>query len=159
MTDDRVAFGAALRDRKISLLIISSVALIVYLVWPTNTPESPFWEVWVVNEAGQPIEAMTVTLTYENYSAEYEGHSEHKYTDANGYVDFSPTSLRASRLRRIAATLRSAEAGTHASFGPHAWVMASGNGLDGIAVSDGYVTDWTGAPPRMASNIVAKPAP
>ena len=102
---------------------------------------------------------MTVTLTYQNYSAETEEHSEQKQTDALGHVAFPPRSLKASRLRRILTTIQSARAGVHASFGPHAWVMAYGNGLDGIAVTNGYVADWTGAPARMTSRVVAKPRP
>lgn len=159
MTDSDFAFGTTLRKRKNLFLIIfvSLVALIMFLAWPTTTAQSPFWEVSVVNEAGQPLEGMTVTLTYHNYSAEPEGHSEQKQTDAGGYVVFSPRSLKATRWLRLVTTLQSAGAGVHASFGPHAHVWADGNGLTGYAVSNGYVTDWTGAPPRMASRIVAKP--
>jgi hypothetical protein len=159
MTDYHLAIGTNLLTRKnfISIIVISLVALIAFLAWPTTTAQSPFWEVWVVNEAGQPVEGMTVTLTYHNYSAEPEGHSEQKQTGADGYVVFSPRSLKASRWRRMATTLQSAGAGVHASFGPHAWVMASGNRLEGIAESNGYVTDWKGAPPRMNSRIVVKP--
>lgn len=157
MTDSSAASGSTPRNRKVLFLLILLIALVLVLAWPTTTVESPFWEVWVVNEAGQPLDGMTVTLTYQNYSAESEGHSEQKQTDAGGYVVFSPRSLKASRWRRIVTTLQSAGAGVHASFGPHAWVMAHGNGLDGMAVSNGYVTDWTGAPARMASRIVAKP--
>lgn len=127
------------------------------LAWPTTTPESPLWEVWVVNEAGQPLEGMTVTLDYQNYSAESEGHLERKQTDVNGYVVFSQRSLRVSRFQRIVTTLESAGAGVHAGFGPHATVWADGSGFTGWAVSNGYVTDWTGTPPRMSSKIVAKP--
>ncbi len=161
MTDSHLAFGTTLRKRRnlflFLIIFVSLVALIMFLAWPTTTAQSPFWEVWVVNEAGQPIEGMTVTLHYQNYSAEPEGHSEQKQTDAGGYVVFSPRSLKASRWRRVVTTLQSAGAGVHASFGPHAWVMAYGNGLEGISVSNGYVTDWTGAPQRMVSRIVAKP--
>jgi hypothetical protein len=159
MSDSHLAFGTTLRKRKnlFLVIIISLVALTMFLAWPITTAQSPFWEVWVVNEAGQPIEGMTVTIHYENYSAEPEGHSEQKQTDAGGYVVFSPRSLKASRWRRIVTTIQSAGAGVHASFGPHAWVMTYGNGLEGMAVSNGYLTDWTGAPPRMVSRIVAKP--
>jgi hypothetical protein len=159
MTDTHLAFGVSFRKRKILFLIVSFIVLVIFLAWPTTSAQSPFWEVWVVNEANQPIEGMTVTLTYQNYSAESEEHSEQKKTDALGYVAFSPRSLKVSRLRRILTTVQSARAGVHASFGPHAWVMAYGNGLDGIAVSNGYVTDWKGAPGRLASRVVAKPRP
>jgi hypothetical protein len=141
---------------KAFFLVGSLVALVVFLAWPVTTVQSPYWEVWVTDEAGQSLQGMTVTVSYENYSAESEGHSEQKRTDAGGYVVFSPKSLTASRWRRLMTLIQSARAGVHASFGPHAWVMASGNGLDGTALRDGYVTDWRGAPPRMASKIVAK---
>jgi hypothetical protein len=159
MTGTHAAFGASLRKSKILFLSSSLVALVIFLAWPTTSAQSPFWEVWVVNKANQPIEGMTVILTYQNYSAESEEHSEQKQTDALGYVAFLPRSLKVSRLRRIVTTVQSARAGVHASFGPHAWVMAYGNGLDGTAVSNGYVTDWNGAPARMVSRIVAKPRP
>ena len=149
--------GSTLRKRIGLFLIISVFAAIVFLAWPVTSAESPYWEVWVTNESGQPLDGMTVTLSYQNYSTESEGHSEQKQTDPSGYVVFSPQSLKANRWQRIVTTLQAAGAGVHASFGPHAWVMAHGNGLDGIAVSNGYVTDWRGSPPRMVSRIVAKP--
>src|ERR1700674_955871 len=151
MTDSHVTFSKIPRKRRNSFLITSLIALILFLAWPTTTAQSPFWEVWVVDEAGQPLEGMTVTLTYQNYSAESEGHSEVKRTDPGGYVVFPQRSLKASRLRRIVTTLQSAGAGVHASFGPHAHARADGNGLTG------YTTDWTGAPARMSSTVVVSP--
>jgi hypothetical protein len=150
MTDSFSAFGKPARQRKLFLIIVA-MALVLVLAWPTTTTQSPFWEVWVVDEAGQPLEGMTVTLTYQNYSAESEGHSEQKRTDPGGYVVFPQRSLKASRLRRVVTTLQSAGAGVHASFGPHALVRANGNGLTG------YATDWTGAPERMSSRVVVSP--
>src|SRR4029077_11842073 len=105
----------------------------------------------------QPIQGMTVRLTYQNYSAESESHSEDLPTDANGHVLFQAQILRVPRVQRAFVTARSAMQGVHASFGPHASVWTLGKGLDGIAVNDGYVTDRTGTPPHMASTIVAKP--
>ncbi len=150
MTDSFSAFGKTARQRKLFLIIVA-IALVSVLAWPTTTTQSPLWEVWVVDEAGQPLEGMTVTLTYQNYSAESEGHSEQKRTGPDGYVIFPQRSLKASRLRRIVTTLQSAGAGVHASFGPHALVRANGNGLTG------YATDWTGAPARMSSTLVVSP--
>jgi hypothetical protein len=156
MSNSHGTFGVTRRKRKNAFLVILLIALILFLAWPVTTAQSPYWEVWVTDEAGHPIEGMTVSLTYQNYSAESDGHSERKQTDSGGYVVFSPRSLRATRLRRIITTIKSAGAGVHASFGPHAWVWAYGNGLQGDAVNDGHLTDWTGAPPRMVSRIVAK---
>ncbi len=137
--------------------VLSLAALGVFLAWPVTTAQCPMWEVWVVDQSGQPLQGMTVRLTYQNYSAESEEHSEDLQTDAKGYVFFQPQSLKVLRVQRALAIARSAMAGVHASFGPHAWVWTFGKGLEGVAVNDGHVTDWTGAPPRMVSRVVAKP--
>jgi hypothetical protein len=157
MTDGFAGIGLTLLKRKVFFITILLIAVALILAWPITTIQSPLWEVWVVNDAGQPLVGMTVTLSYQNYSAESEGHLEQKQTDAAGHVVFSQRSLKASLLRRISTTVESAGAGVHSSFGPHAHVWADGNGLTGYAVSNRYVTDWTGAPPRMSSTIVAKP--
>lgn len=151
----RGAFSLLERHRYIAVL--SLAALVAFFAWPTATAQCPMWEVWVVDESGQPLQGMTVRLTYQNYSAESESHSEDLQTDTKGYVLFHPQSLRVPRVQRVLAIVRSAMAGVHASFGPHAWVWTFGKGLEGVAVNDGHVTDRTGAPPRMASKVVAKP--
>jgi hypothetical protein len=157
MTDSSAAFGSTPFKPKVLMLIILLIAVALILAWPITTVQTPLWQIRVVDEAGQPLEGMTVTLSYQNFSAESEGHLERKQTDKDGYVVFSQRSLKANGLRRIVTTLVSASAGVHASFGPHASVWADGNGLRGYAVSNGYVTDWTGAPLHMFSTIVAKP--
>src|SRR5258708_40042011 len=112
MTDSPLAFGTTLRKRRnlflFLIIFVSLVALIMFLAWPTTTAQSPFWEVWVVNEAGQPIVGMTVTLHYQNYSAEAEGHSGQKQTDACGCGVFSTRSLKGSRYLPYVATPPSA---------------------------------------------------
>jgi hypothetical protein len=133
------------------------VALTVFMAWPTTTAQCPMWDVWVVDQSGQPLQGMTVRLTYQNYSVESGSHSEDLQTDASGHVLFRPKSLKVPRIQRAIGTMESAMGGVHASFGAHAWIWAFGNGLDGDAVSDGHITDWTGAPLRMESKIVAKP--
>src|SRR5258708_37053991 len=109
MTDSPLAFGTTLRKRRnlflFLIIFVSLVALIMFLAWPTTTAQSPFWEVWVVNEAGQPIEGMTVTLHYQNYSAEPEGHSEQKQTDAGGHFCFPPPISKTHRWAPICTTI------------------------------------------------------
>jgi hypothetical protein len=136
--------------------VLSLLAVVTFLAWPTTTAQCPTWEVHVVDQAGQPVERMTVRLSYQNYSAESESHSEDLQTDAKGYVLFHRQNLKVPRIQRILAVARSATGGVHTSFGPHAWVWTFGNGLEGTAVNDGKVTDWTGTPSRMVSKIVAK---
>ena len=61
--------------------------------------------------------------------------------------------------QRIRALLSSAAGGAHASFGPHAYVLAFGNGLEGFAVDKqkNVVVDWTGKPGHMEPRIVLAP--
>jgi hypothetical protein len=100
---------------------------------------------------------MTVRLSWQDYSGETEGHEEDLLTGENGYVVFTARTFRASGLRRLVGTILSARAGVHASFGPHAFVFAFGQGFEGGAVSGKYVTNWTGEPSEMQSRIVVKP--
>jgi hypothetical protein len=109
-----------------------------------------------VDENGHPLQGMTVRLFWQNYSAETEGHEQNLETDQNGYVVFPARTLRASVMRRVFMTLRESLAIAHASYGPHAHVFTFGRGLEGGAVTDGYVIDWTGKPDQIQSRIVAK---
>src|ERR1700719_4459586 len=115
------------RYRLIVVLLLA--ALIVLIGWPITTAQCPTWEVWVVDQSGQPLQGMTVRLTYQNHSAESESHSEDLQTDANGHVLFRPKSLTVPWIHRAIVTMESAVAGVHASFGPHAWIWAFGKGL------------------------------
>jgi hypothetical protein len=132
-------------------------AAIVAGWWQVTTLETPQWEVWVVDENGQPLEGMRVLMTYHNFSAESEGHSDELYTDATGHVVFPSRTIAVSPLNRVLAIMRSAQGGVHASFGPHASVFAFGRGREGYAVSLGMITDWTGKPYHETSRIVAEP--
>ena len=79
------------------------------------------------------------------------------HTDAAGHVVFPARTITATGLIRLLATLDSAEAGVHASFGLHVHVLAFGEGRDESAESPAYVTDWTGKPDHMESRIILKP--
>jgi hypothetical protein len=149
-------------NRNLTRYIVAGLAAAILLaaLWPISSPATPLWKIWVVDESGHPVEGALVSLSWQNYSAEDEGHEQDLRTDQNGYVAFPPKTLEASVLRRMIQTIVSATAGVHASFGPHAYVDAFGaDGLAGEAVSGKYVTDWTGAPPEMQSRIVLKPRP
>ena len=106
---------------------------------------------------GDPLRGVTVRLHYQNYSAEDDEHEVSLTTDDRGYVVFPAQELTASRWKRLLTMLKSASAGVHASFGPHAWVSASGKGLEGVAVQGEYVMDWKGHPPEIKSQITAEP--
>lgn len=125
---------------------------------PVKSPGCPAWDVWVTNQSGQPVSGVTVRLTYQNYSAEQESHEIDAITDVHGHAAFSAQTISASLGRRIVATLLSARAGVHASFGPHASLFVFGNGLEGFAIDkQNLVVDWAGKPGHMESRIVVSP--
>jgi hypothetical protein len=100
----------------------------------------------------------TVRVTFRNYSAESQSHEVDAITDSQGHARFSAQILSASLGRRVVATLSSAKAGVHASFGVHASVFASYEGVEGFAVDErNFLVDWTGKPDHIESRIVVTP--
>ena len=55
---------------------------------PISYLGAPIWVVLVVDERGQPLEGITVRLTYQNYSAEPMDHRQDLITDSRGLVEF-----------------------------------------------------------------------
>lgn len=140
-----------------TLWIIAAITVGVAFI-PVKSLNCPAWDVCVTDHSGRPVSGVTVRLTCRNYSAEQDSHETDAVTDAQGNVAFSAQTLSVSLGRRILATLSSARAGTHASFGPHASVFAFGNGLEGFAIDNqSRVADWTGRPGHMESRIVVAP--
>jgi hypothetical protein len=116
------------------------------------------WEVVVVDEHGTPVEGMTVRETWQNYSAEAEGHEADRQSDANGHATFPARRSGYSVLRQLTGMVSAlVHFSVHSSFGPHATVFAFGKGLEGSATTAGFVTDWTGTEPFMRSRIVVEP--
>lgn len=138
------------------LAVIAVGGLLISLPIPSKSLDAPTWDVWIVDQAGNPVTGINVRESYRNYSAENDGHEETQVTDLSGHVHFEAKTLRSSLLMRVLVTLASTTAGVHASFGPNAWVFAFGNGLEGNDVRNGYVYDWTGSPAKVTSRIVAK---
>jgi hypothetical protein len=124
---------------------------------PVKSLNCPDWEVWVTDPRGQPVSGVTIRLTFRNYSREREFHEIDAVTGAQGHVAFSAQTLSTSFASCLVATLSSALAGPHASFGPHASVFAFGNGLEGSAIDkQNRVVDWTGKPRHMESRIIVQ---
>ena len=125
---------------------------------PMRSLDCPVWDVWVTDRSGQSVSGVTVRLTYRNYSVEQESHEFDATTNAQGHVAFKAQTVSASLGRRFAAMLWSATGGVHASFGPHASVLAFGNGLQGFAIDNqDVIVDWTGKPGHMESRISVTP--
>jgi hypothetical protein len=130
------------------------VMLAVLLIFPFESLQAPLWEVSVVDQANRPIGGVTVREGYQHYSAQFSGGETDLTTDNQGRVTFPAKTFRANLLKRFAVMASSAAGGVHASFGPHAYVFAFGNGVEGNSVKNGYVEDWTGAPKANKSVIV-----
>jgi len=145
----------ALDMRTTRIIVIAGIALFGLSVIPVPYLACPRWDVIVVDESGQPLTGMTVRLVYQDYSAERESHEEDRTTNERGYVTFPRRISTASFLQRSFYTLVSAGAGVHSSFGRHAYVSTFGHSLEGTATSGQHVTDWTGAPGHMQSQIIA----
>ena len=140
-----------------TLICLVGAVLAAAALIPIPYLAAPKWEVWVLDEAGVPIEGITVRRVYQNYSTEREDHEEDQVTDKQGYASFPERRTSASSARRCVISSLSALALVHASFGPHAYVLAFGNGRQGSAVSGNYITDWTGRSEYMKSRITAGP--
>jgi hypothetical protein len=138
------------------------VAAIVAVSTPIHAAHlnAPTWDVWVVDQAGQPLSGVSVTEDYQDYSCESESHVETLITDVQGHVQFQPKQLSRNPVRCLKESASAAAAGVHASFGRHATVSASAKGLRGYAVDKhDYIIDWTGSPKHMTSRIVMMPFP
>jgi hypothetical protein len=130
------------------------VILAVLLLFPFESLQSPLWEVSVVDQANKPIGGITVRESYQHYSAQFSGGETDLTTDNQGRVTFPAKTLRDNLLKRFAVIASSATGGVHASCGPHAYVLAFGNGVVGNSVKNGYVEDWAGSPLVNKSVIV-----
>jgi hypothetical protein len=129
----------------------------VALLFPEEELVCPNWSVEVIDSKQAPVAGITVRRICQDYSVESTAHEDDAITDERGRVVFSELRIRVTRLERWAGNVSNvARQGVHASFGIHASVFAFGNGLQGIAVSNGIVEDWTGSPERMESRIVVK---
>jgi hypothetical protein len=137
----------------IAVVIVAGLAFV-----PLKSLICPAWDVWVTDRGGRQITGATVRVTFRNYSAESRSHEVDAITDSQGHARFRAQVLSASLGRRVMATLSSAAAGVHASFGVHASVFAFDNGVDGFAVDErNFVLDWTGTPDHIESRIVVAP--
>jgi len=139
-------------------MVVASVAaaLCGASALPMQYLAAPRWSVRVVNEAGEPIEGMTVRMTWENYSVEDAGHEKDLVSDRNGAVIFPSERSSASLLRRLFYSGLSSMALAHASYGPHATVFTFGQNRKGDAIANGIVVNWNGSPAEMRSEIVAR---
>ncbi len=124
-----------------------------------ETLVSPRWDVWVVDEAGQPVAGINVTLIREDYSCEAVDHSETLFTDAQGHVQFRPRYLKWSPFKCAYYMTSGLMPFTHHEHGRHAGVTAGDpNGaLFGKALDKaGHPIDWTGSPNVLTTHMTVR---
>lgn len=144
----------ALRRHPVLFLIV----LVLLFPWPTL--EAPNWTVRVVDSQERPVTDADVRESYQDYSAEMNGHEERLQTGADGMVHFRAHRVWHLFVMRVVVTSWRAMALAHASFGVHAGVFAFGDGgLQGDIVDGNYVYDWRGSPAVLTSEIHLKPLP
>jgi hypothetical protein len=102
-------------SRRTKLRVLLVIPLIAATLIPVPYLAAPRWDVTVVDESASPIEGMTVTRVYQNYSTERRGHEEDQITDRQGRTSFPPRWSSASVARRIAFTILALRTGVHAS--------------------------------------------
>jgi hypothetical protein len=112
--------------------VVAAIMLLLLLFYPFETTVAPTWEITVVAEDEHPRAGIFVEETWQNYSLESKSHEERLYTNANGTVTFPRRTIRSSAVWRTLGPVRSLlSAGVHASFGPSAFIIAVGNGIQG----------------------------
>jgi hypothetical protein len=119
---------------------------------------APLWDVWVVDEAGNPVKGIGVTVQHEDFGCEKKDHVETQFTDAKGHVQFAARYLNSTFK---CATITTEKMVTfNKNRKRHARVFAGdaqsalvGNDLD----KSGHLVDWHGTPERMRSRIVVHP--
>ena len=91
-----------------TLICLVGAVLAAAALIPIPYLAAPKWEVWVLDEAGVPIEGITVRRVYQNYSTEREDHEEDQVTDKQGYASFPERRSSASSARRCVISSLSA---------------------------------------------------
>jgi hypothetical protein len=131
------------------------IVLALCLLWvPFPHMLSPNWDVWVVDEQGNPVGGMNVRLIYQDYSLESVDHEEIRVADPRGHVRFDAKSTTSTVAAHIAGIIRSfSQTGFHAGFGRDAFVVVFGKGRREAR----YMSPWHGWSSNKESRIVTVP--
>jgi hypothetical protein len=119
--------------------------------------KAPHWKIVVLTSSGEPIPNISVREEANDYSCGGPEQEETLLTNAQGAVEFLQKYKRVNLFSCVGATLSSATAGAHASFGRDAYVFALGAGDGDVVDKRGEVYSWKGSPSELQSRIVMKP--
>jgi hypothetical protein len=117
----------AVPKRKVILVV--GILILIASFYPIESTVVPAWRLQVVDERGKVCTGTQVNEGWKHYSLDLEAgdYGEHKFTDANGYVEFPKRTIKASLIRRIVAPMIAhALVIAHGSTGISGYVFASG---------------------------------
>ena len=128
------------------ILLTGLLGAALIILYPYKSVVCPAWQIQVVTETGKPLKGAFVRQHWQDYSVESDGHEQDAYTDENGYVSFPERTIKASLLSRgLGAISNTLSQGIHASYGPHAFVAAYGEIVNGKRL-EGSATYEAGQP-------------
>ena len=92
----------------------------------------PAWKIQLVDEAGNPLKTAVARQIWQDYDVEDHSHEQDLRPDKNGYVNFPERSIRTSpKTKAIGRAKNLKRLGVHASIGPHAYILAWSDKLEG----------------------------
>jgi hypothetical protein len=130
--------------------LAAAFLVVAVLVWPEREVLCPRWDVRVLDGSQRPVAGVTVRRSCQSGSFHAATHEDSEISDGAGRVTFDSSSVMESRLQRWSGRLlQIVSQGAPASSGPRARIVVA----EGSSVSE-----WTGVPERMDSQIVVTPS-
>ena len=136
-----------------SLLFLAIVVALCFV--PFKSMIAPHWYIRVTDANGIPTSNILVREEANDYSCGSSEQQEDAISSIDGQIEFAPKHIRTTVAHCIFQTIKSAEAGTHASFGRSTWAFPIG--ADGyILDKDGNIYSWSGTPGVLHSRLILK---
>jgi hypothetical protein len=133
-------------------ILVIAVALCVV---PFKRMTAPHWYIRVTNADGSPASNILVREEANDYSCGSGEQEEDVTSNKDGQIEFAPKHIRTTVAHCIFQTIKSAEAGAHASFGHNTWAFPIG--ADGyILDKNGNIYSWSGNPGVLHSRLILK---
>jgi hypothetical protein len=166
MRTELISFMSAFTRRKMILIVGTLTGLLIASAYPFESTVVPAWRLRVVDEDGRACPGTQVNQGWKHYSIDLEAgdNGEYKFTDSNGYVEFSRRTIRASLIRRIVApVIAHALVIAHGGTGISGYVFTSGmkegpwlNYKPGKALPDKILVDRCSAPTSNKAPLTAR---
>ncbi|MEO6588625.1 MAG: hypothetical protein ABIP06_04800 [Pyrinomonadaceae bacterium] len=118
-------------SRRYLIIVCIAILIVCTLFIPFTTTVVPSWKLKITDINGTPCVNKQVNQGWGHYSLEIgdnHGGSEYKFTDENGYVEFSERNIKASLIWRIVAPIIAVLQAivAHGSVGVSGYVFSTG---------------------------------